>query len=131
MTRTELMPGAGALALVAVLTLAGLAGPGIAEAAPQQLAWSTFMRAGPGDQYAAIDEIEHSASVDVVGCAGGWCRIQDGRVVGYIDQDALTLAPPPAGSAPPAAAPDCFVTGQVSYLRAAPTRFCATTPRKR
>jgi hypothetical protein len=137
MARTELMPGRAALALRTALKLAvglslgvlGLSAAGAAEAAPQRLAWSTFLRAGPGDQFAALDEIEHSTSVEVLGCAAGWCRIQEGRTVGYIDQDALTLPKVPGGATPPASAPNCFVAGQVSYPEAAPTRFCETAPK--
>jgi hypothetical protein len=129
MARIELFPSLGARRILMAVAVCGLSASAPAEAASQRLAWSTFLRAGPGDRYAVIDEIEHSTPVQVLGCATGWCRIQDGRTTGYIDQDALTLARPATGWAPAAAEADCFVAGQVSNRGAAPTRFCGTTPK--
>ena len=96
-----------------------------ATALPRQavMAWSTYLRAGPGETYAAITELEHDTRVSVVGCDGRWCRISDASGSGYVDRDALDL---PRTLAPqPPATMDCVVVGQADNRGPIPTRFCS------
>ena len=114
-------------------TTAALAGllPAGASAAPPSpptvTAWSTYLRSGPGETYAAISELEHDTPVKVVGCAGRWCRISTPDARGYIDRDALDL-PRTLAPAPPART-DCVVVGQVDDRKPIPTRFCSAPAR--
>ena len=73
--------------------------PGSAREAGTALAWSTYLRSGPGETYAAIDELSHDVRVRVMGCDGRWCRVADGTVEGYVDRDALALPHPPPADA--------------------------------
>lgn len=103
--------------------------PTAAGAAQATLAWSTYLRAGPAQTSAALDELSHDASVTVLGCGLRWCRIASDSGEGYVDRDALTL---PATPSPDArATAGCFVAGQADDRRPAPTRFCpsAAPPR--
>ena len=118
---------AGAVALVALLTA-----PGAASAAspqPTVVAWSTYLRAGPGETYAAISELEHDTRVGVVGCDGRWCRVSGEAAQGYVDRDALEL---PRTLAPePPARTDCVVVGQADNRGPIPTRFCSAPSGRR
>ena len=87
------------------------------------LAWSTYLRSGPGETYAAIDELAHDVRVQVVGCDAQWCRVIDGTVQGYVDRAALALPHPPPADA--SAATHCVVAGLADDRKPAPTRFCS------
>ena len=105
-----------------------VAGPAWA-ATPTVVAWSTYLRAGPGQSFAALSELEHDTRVQVGGCDAGWCRVTGPSLKGYVDRDALdlprTLAPiPPARS-------DCVVAGQADNRGPIPTRFCSEAARGR
>jgi hypothetical protein len=39
-----------------------------------QANWTTYLRVGPGLQYAVIDEVEAQDAITVQGCDKGWCR---------------------------------------------------------
>ena len=111
-----------ACGLGVALSLPLSAGGALAASPPSvKLAWSTYLRAGPGETYQAIDEVEHGVAVVVDGCADRWCRVSGAGIAGYVDQDALTLPAPPAPS--PSARP-CVVVGQADDRRPMPTRFC-------
>jgi hypothetical protein len=79
-----------------------------AGAAPRTTYLTTYLRAGPGEEYAAIDEIEPHSQVEVQSCDKDWCRVQSDLAAGYIRAD--VLAAPDIHvkpGAPPANAP-CF-----------------------
>jgi hypothetical protein len=97
-----------------------------ASAAPTSLHWSTYLRAGPGETFQTIDELEHDTVVDVQNCANGWCRVLDGGSEGYVDQDALKLPATPPAAAPASGAQTCFTARQAGFQN--PTRFCPTAP---
>jgi hypothetical protein len=107
-----------------------MATAGFAHAGTERLAWSTYMRAGPGENYAVVDELEHDTDVDVRQCNDRWCEIVSGQVVGYIDRDALTLPKPPGGNAPVGGPQGCFTASLYSYGTNGVTRFCQTEPEK-
>ncbi len=111
-----------------VAAAALLGAPALAGAAPPAtVAWSTYLRSGPGQTFTALSELEHDARVEVAGCAGGWCRVRDGAVQGYVDRDALTL---PRTSPPvPPANTGCVIAGQADDRRPMPTRFCSAVRR--
>ncbi len=113
---------AGPVALAVVLST------GAASAAPApavRLAWSTYLRSGPGETFQAVDEIEHGVALVVRGCANGWCRVSADGIAGYVDQAALVLPAPPA---PQPSAGACVVVGQADDRRPMPTRFCSPAP---
>ncbi len=93
------------------------------RAAETQAVWSTFLRSGPGPDFAVIDEVEHGQPVIVLGCRDKWCAVQYGRAAGYVDANALPGGglPWPAEGAPTTA---CFAAGQQGYRGLEPTRFC-------
>jgi uncharacterized protein YraI len=69
---------------------------------------TTYLRTGPGVQYAALDEVPPQAQVAVQSCAGAWCDVRWGTVHGYIRQESLTM---PDLHVKPAATPQgaaCF-----------------------
>jgi hypothetical protein len=101
---------------------------GFAQASTERLAWSTYMRVGPGENYAVIDELQHDTDVDVHQCNDRWCEIVSGQAVGYIDKDALTLPKPPGGNAPVGGPQGCFTASLYSYGTNGATRFCQTEP---
>lgn len=63
------------------------------------------LRAGPGTRYAVIDTMPAGAHVDVLGCAGAWCRVDWHGTVGfagasYLAGGGAVYAPPPVYYAP-------------------------------
>ena len=115
----------GVAILAALLVAAGTASP-----APMRLtviAWSTYLRAGPGETYAAISELEHDSRIGLVGCDGRWCRVSGALGQGYVDRDALEL---PRTLAPqPPARTDCVLVGQADNRGPISTRFCSAAGR--
>ena len=70
---------------------------GGASADPARTQWTAFMRLGPGEQFAVIDEIELDSAVDVRSCAHSWCLVISDRAQGYMPADVLrrsALTPP-------------------------------------
>jgi hypothetical protein len=121
--------GAAALAVSVIGSgLAVLSFVGVAEAAPQPTAWSTYLRSGPGDTFPVIDELEHGTLLNVGACSGRWCRVVDGSTIGYIDKDALFLPKPPPAAATVRGAQGCFVADQTGYKHPTPTRYCQSEP---
>lgn len=117
----------GRAVILAAVLAAG--GPAAAAAPSVAVAWSTYLRAGPGQTYAAISELEHDTRVKILGCDARWCRVSNASVDGYVDRDALdiprTLAPdPPART-------DCVVVGQADDRKPIATRFCSAPPARR
>ena len=93
-----------------------------AQAAERRVAWPTFVRTGPGEQYQVVEELLRGRTLDVQACDGAWCRAQSGRAVVYVKLAALDPAapPPPQG----AAAAGCFESGRAGYLGQEPFRYC-------
>ncbi len=89
-----------------------------------QANWTTYLRVGPGLQYAVIDEVEAQDAITVQGCDKGWCRVIDGGAEGYIAENIVSTkaAPKPAGS--PEKPVPCFVTQQSGYGGDEAQRFC-------
>ena len=58
------------------------------------------LRSGPGTRYAVIDTMPGGAHVDVLGCAGAWCRVDWRGRVGFASahylagEGATYIAPP-------------------------------------
>ena len=115
--------GAIALTVLLVTPEAALAAPPL----PTVIAWSTYLRAGPGETYAAISELEHDTRVVLVGCSAQWCRVSGEAGRGYVDRAALemprTLAPQPPARA------DCVIVGQADNRGPILTRFCSARGR--
>lgn len=107
-------------AALAVVAMSG--GVAAAQSATTQL----NMRSGPGPNYRVINVIPSGASVSVMRCVGGWCRVSfAGRTgftnAGYLGggRRAAAVAPAPAASyayaaAPGAAAPRAAALGNAS-----------------
>ena len=110
----------GAAALAALVAAVDPAAP--APLRSTVVAWSTYLRAGPGETYEAISELEHDTRLGLVGCDGRWCRVSGDAGQGYVDRSALEL---PRTLAPqPPARTDCVVVGQADNRGPIPTRFC-------
>lgn len=114
-------PGLAALLLGVAVVLA--AAPAASAAQDAKIAWSTYLRSGPGQAFPAVDELEHDTPVRLVRCDPAWCRVMNGEITGYVDKAALVL-PRPEAAKGLKARPNCFVTGQDDYHRQMPTRFC-------
>ena len=101
----------GRTILATILALgAGTAGvlvAGVALAKPGTVNLTTYLRAGAGEQFAALDEIDPEDQVDVQSCANGWCRVVSGSATGYIEESVLS-APDFHRQPAAAAATDCF-----------------------
>lgn len=107
--------------MLAVVALS--AAPTVSAGPDAKIAWSTYLRSGPGQAYPALDELEHDTPVRLVACGDAWCRVMNGDLAGYVDKAALAL-PRPEAAKGLKARPACFVTGQDDYHGQAPTRFC-------
>ncbi len=82
---------------------------------------ATFLRAGPGLDYEATDEVDRGARLDVLRCAGEWCEARYEGVVGWVPAGTVaqaTPAPAPHGTQP------CFEDRQAGYGKGERTRFC-------
>ncbi len=95
------------LALAAGLLLMSA---GAAFAAPALVTGDLNLRSGPGTNFGVIGVLPGGATVNVLGCGGGWCRVawRGARGYGYASSNYLDLgggpvyaAPPPVYVAPP------------------------------
>lgn len=68
---------------------------------------TTYLRAGPGEHYAVLDELAPHTDVDVLSCDAGWCRVRLGRIQGFIG--AHILSAPDIHAKPGAAAGPCVI----------------------
>lgn len=75
----------GAAAALALSASAAWAAPAVTET-------DLNMRTGPGTGYAVITAIPGGATVDVVGCSGGWCEVAFAGNVGYSSRSYLAMA---------------------------------------
>jgi uncharacterized protein YraI len=99
--------------------------PSLALAHPAQVAWTTFLRAGPGETYAVTDEIPGGRVVDVAACSGDWCRIVYGRAEGFVRADLVAAPPSPPPVTGAAGPPSCFRVRQSNDGRGDVVQFCA------
>jgi hypothetical protein len=116
-------------AVLSALDVVGLASllisANAARAEPEVTHWSAYLRAGPSESAAVIDEIRHGSRIDVGHCAGDWCQVNNGAESGWIDKDALSLPVPPHGGAA-TNPPDCAWAGQAAGRAPEPNQFCHT-----
>ena len=70
--------------------------------------WPDYYRAGPGNQYGVLDEVERGQTFDVLSCDGDWCKVRDSSSVGYLERGVIAALPtqPP----PPVKTGDCFTS---------------------
>ena len=94
--------------LTALGAAALLATASAASAQPGTVYLTTWLRSGPGDQYAVLDEVDPQSQVDVEACGNGWCRVASSRAKGFIK--ASVLSAPDLHRNPPGAAQgaNCF-----------------------
>ncbi len=76
------------------------AGP--VQAQPGTVYWTSWLRVGPGDGYAVVDEVAPRSTVEVLGCQDGWCRVTAKGATGYLKQ--AMLSAPDIHAGPPQAA---------------------------
>lgn len=103
--------------------LAGLLATAAASPQPVVTAWSTYLRSGPGETYAAVSELEHDTPVRLAGCQGRWCRVSTVDARGFVDRDALDL--PRTAALKPPGRRDCVTVEQADDRKPIPTRFCS------
>jgi len=77
----KLMTGAGVLAL----------STGFAAAAPAVVENDLNLRSGPGIEYPVVAAMPSGATVDVMGCEGGWCRVGFNGTVGWANRAYMGL----------------------------------------
>ncbi len=83
------------------------------------------MRAGPGHEYAGLDEVINQRSVDVRGCAKDWCLIQYGQALGWVEQSTLeTDNALPVPSIPAGSQVMCFDALQSGWAGGDVLRIC-------
>lgn len=97
--------------------------PGAVYADDATVRATTYLRAGPGTAFRSVDEAAGGATVQVLGCADGWCRIQLGDAAGYVASAALT--PGPAPTMPPGARQTCFLDPLSGYHGSRDEEFCS------
>ena len=103
---------------VIVAAVATLAAVAPVQAWADHAASATFLRAGPGLEYAVTDE----AALDVLECAGAWCEVRFEGVVGWVQ--AATVAGKAAPTPQPRGTQPCFDDRQAGYGKGERTRFC-------
>ncbi len=111
-------------ALLACLGLSGAMAAAGAE--PMQANWTTYLRAGPGREYAALDEVEAKSVLEVAGCDRGWCRVAiRGRPDGYVDESIFSR--PDIHARPDSAAPrgTCFTAPRNGSGAGEAVRYCS------
>ncbi len=89
-----------------------LASAASAAAKEGEARWSGWLRAGPGMQYAVLDEIPAKSKIDVQSCTNGWCAVTSGAAKGYVSADLVNIPPAPQ---PPAHIIGCFTTQETGY----------------
>ncbi len=84
-----------------------IGGPAFAKTA--MLNWTVYLRAGPGENYAVLDEIEPRSSVEVQNCQGDWCKIQFDGSEGFIKASQIDKPDIHGGAPAGISNRDCFV----------------------
>lgn len=87
-----------------------LVSAGAASAAPALVTGDVNLRTGPGTRFPVITVLPGGATVNVLNCGGGWCRIAWRNGSGFASSSYLDVGrgyraapPPPAYYAPPPA----------------------------
>lgn len=96
-------------------------------AATGQVNWPTFFRAGPGQDWKVLDELQRGVFLDVQSCDGQWCVVRYGNAVGYVERAALrngTMIEQPARPSS-----DCFESKRSGYAGGELFRYCLDQPR--
>lgn len=89
----------------------------------------SFFRTGPGTRFVVLQELSRGTMVDVQSCAEQWCRVQLGRVTGYVSQVNLgQQAPPSQFPAQPADAAGCFDARRAGHGEGEVFRYCPEPP---
>ena len=95
------------LALAAGLFLASA---GVASAAPALVTGDVNLRSGPGTHFGVLTVLPGGATVNVVGCASGWCRIAWRGGYGFASSGYLDFGGGPVYGGPVYVAPRPVVT---------------------
>ena len=74
---------------------------GAASAAPALVTGDLNLRTGPGAHYSVLTVLPGGATVNVRGCAAGWCRIAWRGGYGFASSRYLDLGGGPVYAAPP------------------------------
>ena len=110
-----------------LLSVIAAAAASVALAVPAH-AWmghatrATFLRAGPGLEYAVTDEVDREAALDVVKCAGTWCEVRYEGASGWVLASTVARAAPAQPT--PHGTQACFEDRQAGYGKGERTRFC-------
>lgn len=97
-----------------------------AGAEPMEARWTTFLRAGPGRQYAALDEVAAKSTLEVAGCDRGWCRVAvRGRPDGYVDESVFSRPDIHARPDPVAPRGECFTAPRNGPAAGEAVRYCS------
>ena len=109
---------------IAVLALTAWCGPALAWTA--EVSWPTFYRAGPDKQYAVLEELSRGSMLEVLSCENDWCRVRNGRTLGFVERSALlTPSALPGKPAVPPVTTGCFVSRQAGYGSGEQFRYCS------
>lgn len=100
------------LALAAGLLLVSA---GAAAAAPALVTGDLNLRRGPGTNFGVITVLPGGATVNVLGCRGGWCRIAWRRGYGYASRSYLDLGRRYYRGGPPVYAPPPVFSFRFGY----------------
>jgi len=79
-----LKPLAAAASIIAMSAGVAAAGPAVSET-------NLNMRSGPGTDHAVVDVIPAGATVEVLDCAGTWCRVAYAGATGYASRSYLAM----------------------------------------
>ncbi len=111
--------------VVAVIMASGLTTIVPSHALSAEAKWTSYLRAGPGQQFAVLDEIASNDPLTVQTCSGGWCKVLYGRADGYVLEALLDRGPPGPASAQPPATHDCFDDVLNGYEGHSHVQFCS------
>ena len=93
------------------------------------VSWPTFYRAGPGWNYTVLDELDRGQTLEVLACRDGWCLVQNGHSVGYVQQEWIlrpSAMPEKPQTPGPAGCVQSIVTGS-GYRGGLAYKFCPQT----
>jgi hypothetical protein len=99
----DIFRGPSSVSLVGMLSTILCAAAGIlglavnSTTAMPRTHWTTYLRAGPGLEYAVLDELQPDTALQGAVCAEAWCRVKvtDHRL-GDVAQSDLALPPSPS-----------------------------------
>ena len=111
------------IGLVLGLVCAGMVTPRPALAWQGRVSFTTWLRAGPGQQYVVMDEIFGGDAIEIIGCQDGWCQTLSDKAIAYIKADLVGKLDSPRAP-PPAAGLSCFPAQEAGYGKGEQDRFC-------